>query len=183
MIDWKDEEPDIVIYEFTNFDFFKINIQKEQLESFIKNHYKIFFLKKEWETMWTYGQSSDKELGGLLVGYIFSYEENWIRIIDQIVVSDDYVHSTTHLILYPSLWQKTNQMLKESNPNSSKSIIGWFHTHPNFSPFFSLQDKKTQENFFRESYSIGIVLDPFSKNYCVYETKDSILYHKPIIII
>lgn len=182
MIEWKDEQPDLKIFEFSNFDFFEIPISKEFVEEKVQKENWIFFEKKEWDRMWEFGRSSYKEMGGLLLGYVIKYQDQYIKMIDQIIESDNYYHTTTYLVLYPELWQNANRYIIDHEGNIRKHIIGWFHTHPNFTPFFSEVDKKTQEHFFNFPFSVGIVIDPFSNQYSVYEGKDSKLYDKKIVI-
>lgn len=183
MIEWKEQKSDISISEWDSFDVSKLAITKDKMESFIQKGFRIFFLKEEWDRMFAYGRTSENELGGLLLGYVFFYKQNYIRILDQMIWNEDYIHSTSHLILYPSLWQKANQYLFDPHGNLIKLIVGWFHTHPKFLPVFSSVDRKTHQSFFDFPFSIGIVFDPFSKEYAIYETKDSLLYTKPIIFI
>ncbi len=182
MIEWKEEQSDVDILDFDSFDFIKYKFNKNIILPYLENDFRIFCVEKEWHHMWEYGATSENELGGLLLGNVFLYKKKYIRVIDQILYNQDYHHSKTHLILNSSLWQNANQFLFDSQGKQIKTVLGWFHTHPNFLPFFSTTDRKTQE-IFDFPFSIGIVFNPISKTYTIYEKKESILYEKSIILI
>lgn len=182
MINWKDETSDINVISWDKFPFEQLKIDKNKFYDYIHQGKCIFFKKSTWAYMWEYGKSSTNEMGGLLLGYVYKRNEDYIWYVDDVVVHDDYEHSSFHLILYPSLWQKANSKILNEQFLPEKFITGWFHTHPNFQPFFSSTDKKTHEHFFHFDYSLGIVLDPFSNQFKVYTGSICELYKNTILI-
>ncbi|GIX41176.1 MAG: hypothetical protein KatS3mg129_0909 [Leptospiraceae bacterium] len=183
MIEWKEEEPDIKVLPWDKFPFDKLKIKTEQFYQYIKDYNYIFFKKEAWENMWNHGKSSYNEVGGLFIGYVYQYNNDFIWYIESIVYNNDLIHSTTHLILFPSLWQKANSLILDNNGNPEKFIIGWYHTHPNFTPFFSITDQNTHKHFFNFDYSLGLVFDPFSERFTIYKGKEMELYKDKIKII
>lgn len=182
MIDWKNEKPEIEVLSWENFPYEQLNIPLDELYGYL-NRGKIFFKPQIWDFIWEYGRSSMNELGGLLLGYVYERNSNYLWYVDDIVVNDDYEHSSFHLILYSSLWQKANDKILNKNFIPEKFILGWFHTHPNFKPFFSSIDKKTHQHFFSYDYSLGIVIDPFSKEMATYLGSSLKVYSEEIFIV
>jgi proteasome lid subunit RPN8/RPN11 len=41
-------------------------------------------------------------------------------------------------------------------------IVGWYHSHPGLTAFFSPIDRQTQRAFFHHEYSLGWVIDPLA---------------------
>jgi len=44
--------------------------------------------------------------------------------------------------------------------HSEDVLLGWFHTHPGHTPFFSETDLATHQAFFKADYHVAIVTDP-----------------------
>ena len=44
--------------------------------------------------------------------------------------------------------------------NYDYQIIGWYHSHPNYSSYMSPTDIKTQKRMFNHPYQCAIVIDP-----------------------
>jgi proteasome lid subunit RPN8/RPN11 len=115
---------------------------------------------------------SSTEQGGLLLGAVWASrskpsEVARIEILEAIPspVSDSTEYS---LRMGAEVWQEANSRLvqlgQQNHPaGSALRVIGWFHSHPNLGAFFSSTDRATQAAFFNHPYSVGWVIDPFSK--------------------
>jgi len=182
MINWKDEEPDIRVLNWNEFPWDNLKINKNEFMDLLNKRNYIFFNKNAWNSIWEHGKSSKSEVGGLLIGLVFKYNENYLWYIEETIYNQDISNSISHLIMYPSLWQEANQKILNKEGYPEKFILGWYHTHPNFTPFFSLTDQNTHKNFFNYEYSIGMVLDPFSERFIIYIGKD-IKEYKDLIAI
>lgn len=53
------------------------------------------------------------------------------------------------------VWQLANSRAKDG-----EFVVGWYHGHPNLGAFFSGTDRNAQKSFFRNAYSLGLVIDP-----------------------
>ena len=49
---------------------------------------------------------------------------------------------------------------KQAVPQNSLSIVGWYHSHPNYGVFLSATDRETQRVWFAQAWQIALVLDP-----------------------
>ena len=118
-------------------------------------------------------QTQQTELGGLLLGSIFSRSglTDGISIISILnsIPSDQYEATGASLVMSPSVWQKAS--LETSN---DKFVVGWYHSHPNLGAFFSGTDRTTQDRFFSNPYSIGLVVDPIRNEAAWFRGKDSV---------
>jgi proteasome lid subunit RPN8/RPN11 len=105
-----------------------------------------------------HAKSQGVELGGLLVGHIFSdvASDGTAAIeICEAVPSQQFDSTAVSLSMGPQVWQEAAEFRK-----NDLHVVGWYHTHPNLGAFFSSTDRTTQRGFFRESYSLGFVYDP-----------------------
>lgn len=106
-------------------------------------------------------QSSDKELGGLLLGKAYSlpYTPNhgyrFISFITDSIPSLKFKNSAVSLAMDTEIWGRTTNYL-----DIGKIVIGWYHSHPNMGAFFSHTDQLTQKASFNNDYSLGVVIDP-----------------------
>ena len=118
-------------------------------------------------------QTQQTELGGLLLGSVFSRSglTDGISIISILnsIPSDQYEATGASLVMSPSVWQKAS--LETSN---DKFVVGWYHSHPNLGAFFSGTDRTTQDRFFSNPYSIGLVVDPIRNEAAWFRGKDSV---------
>jgi len=94
------------------------------------------------------------EVGGFLVGYL---EGNTAHVTN-VFPAKHSVGASTQLTFTHDSWNAIYQQL-EKEPEGT-SLIGWFHSHPNFGVFLSDHDKFIQSNFFKQDGQITIVVDP-----------------------
>ena len=94
------------------------------------------------------------EVGGFLVGYL----EGETAHVTNVFPAKHSVGGPTQLTFTHDSWNAIYEQL-EKEPEGS-SLIGWFHSHPNFGVFLSDHDKFIQANFFKQDGQITIVVDP-----------------------
>ena len=94
------------------------------------------------------------EVGGFLVGYL----EGDTAHVTNVFPAKHSVGASTQLTFTHDSWNAIYEQL-EKEPEGS-SLIGWFHSHPNFGVFLSDHDKFIQANFFKQDGQITVVVDP-----------------------
>lgn len=118
----------------------------------------VFLAPATRERVIQHARSEDVELGGLLVGAVFGRrpDDSPIAIdICEAVPSENFESTSVSLSMGSDVWQKA-----ASYRDRGLCVVGWYHTHPNLGAFFSGTDRSTQRGFFREPYSLGLVVDP-----------------------
>jgi proteasome lid subunit RPN8/RPN11 len=94
------------------------------------------------------------EVGGFLVGYL----DGDTAHVTNVFPAKHAVGAATQLTFNHDSWNAIYEQL-ETEPEGS-SLIGWFHSHPNFGVFLSEHDQFIQTNFFKQDGQITIVVDP-----------------------
>jgi hypothetical protein len=109
----------------------------------------------------THLKSRQTELGGILIGRAFSSDNRLGRIYGKhVILLEDFVPSEKFESTGVSLAMGTEVWNRVSERLGDRMVIGWYHSHPNLGAFFSGTDRRTQRHFFREAYSVGLVIDP-----------------------
>ncbi len=176
---WKEETSDVVIFPIDEFPWENNpHLDQNQFDSHLKKNSIVIFSKDCWNNVWKFGQGSDKEVGGLLIGNLWNKNSNYLYYICDFTFSEKMESSYFYLIMKQDLWSKANQIIE----GTSLLIAGWFHTHPNMGAFYSQTDRKTQKNFFNFDYSLGLVFDPYREDYKIYISPESNLYSGEIYI-
>jgi proteasome lid subunit RPN8/RPN11/cell division protein FtsB len=107
--------------------------------------------------------SSDKtkELGGVLLGDIFSDDSNNnFIVIDEVIIARYTEANVTRLTFTHKTWEDINKKIDEEYPD--KRVLGWFHSHPGHTVFLSSYDKFIHENFFNKDFMVAYVFDPIN---------------------
>lgn len=122
--------------------------------------------------------TSDKELGGLILGRVFRYHAPLTRVVILTKAVPSRMLSNTHTSL-----EMGNEVWNDANRSTQQGelIVGWYHSHPNLGAFFSSTDKHTQHAIFHHDYSVGLVIDPFREERKVFVGIDSQEYGGPIL--
>ncbi len=109
------------------------------------------------------------EQGGLLIGRAWanplpSKDTQVARVeILEAIASLNSDATEYSLKMSADVWDAANRRIAElAEPHLR--IVGWFHSHPNLGAFFSATDKATQAAFFNQPYSVGWVIDPFTRD-------------------
>jgi proteasome lid subunit RPN8/RPN11 len=104
--------------------------------------------------------ASRDELGGLLVGQAYAGADGTLQIIaaNHGVESRAFDSTGVSLRMETEVWNSARPLL-----DRGAAVVGWYHSHPDLGAFFSDTDRTTQRSFFRQVFSIGIVIDPIRK--------------------
>ncbi|MFM1951215.1 MAG: hypothetical protein RJA33_9 [Actinomycetota bacterium] len=92
------------------------------------------------------------EVGGFLVGHI----EGATARVTAVVRAKHSVGKSTQLTFTHDTWNALHSEMNELDG----TLIGWYHSHPNFGVFLSEHDQFIQQNFFKQEGNITIVIDP-----------------------
>lgn len=113
------------------------------------------------DSIYSYLAERSVEMGGLLIGTVYSFADD----VDKFVISiSDHARSVEYdstgvsLRMDTPVWE--NARLKS---HGGRSVIGWYHSHPNLGAFFSGTDRRTQRAFFNHPHCVGLVIDPIRR--------------------
>ena len=103
-------------------------------------------------------RAHDVEQGGLLVGQAFADPRDGsvahVRVLR--CAAAQAAHGTAFSLRMESgVWLAAQSLLAPG-----ELIVGWYHSHPGLTAFFSDTDRQTQRAFFNHPYSVGWVIDP-----------------------
>jgi proteasome lid subunit RPN8/RPN11 len=123
---------------------------------------RVFFKPEVHDALWTHGAlDTTVEICGVLVGSWHRDEAGpFVKVVESIrgegaetrFAEVTFTHQT---------WAKINA---EMDTKFSKfSIVGWYHTHPDFGIFLSDRDRFIHEHFFSGPGQIAHVIDPIRK--------------------
>lgn len=121
-----------------------------------------FPLAKQAIFEWAEQSLSDEppvEVGGFLLGqYARSGGGKYQLVIKHFVAAEEVsFQSANRLRLGPAALLTLDDALQAQ---SEDVLLGWFHTHPGHTPFFSEIDLATHQAFFKADYLVAMVTDP-----------------------
>jgi proteasome lid subunit RPN8/RPN11 len=161
-----------------NLDAPSMAISHEELESIAKDNYEcppdlftrrshdapaILVVVQAWTRILNHIDMSLTEQGGLLIGYAAVSAERsrpTTLLIARSIPAVALSSSSVSLSIAPETWATAQREAASLNAGRYAHVIGWYHSHPNLGAFFSGTDRHTQRSFFRQDYSLGIVIDP-----------------------
>lgn len=97
---------------------------------------------------------TEVEVGGFLVGIVGENE----TLVSNVFPAEHSVGASTQLTFTHESWNTLYEQLK--NEPEGTTLVGWYHSHPNFGVFLSEHDKFIQSNFFKQDGNVTIVVDP-----------------------
>ena len=102
-----------------------------------------------------YVDGRKKEVMGLMIGETFQHKGEVISVVKDVVSSDlDATEVNVKFDSFEKLFDQLDQLTYEYQ------IIGWYHSHPDYSSFMSPTDADTQERMFKHPYQYALVIDP-----------------------
>ncbi len=99
-----------------------------------------------------------REVGGILLGAFTDDEGRECTWVEDIVPALLAMGSSTSLTFTHETWAQIHSEV-DSRADGLR-IVGWYHTHPGFGPFYSAHDLFIHRNFFADPRHVGLVLDP-----------------------
>lgn len=126
-----------------------------------------FLLSDALAEMLVHGrEEQDHEVGGFLLGDWVADTHRQGAVAREIAPALLTESSRVHVTFTHETWTDINARL-ELYPAGTR-IVGWYHTHPGFGPFYSAHDRFIHEHFFADARHLGIVLDPCQQLLSVY---------------
>ena len=100
------------------------------------------------------------ELGGFLLGHAFQdngqlHLKMWSKR-PFLPMSDD--HGPVHFTFTADSWSECHRRKEEQYPDMN--IVGWYHTHPGLTVFYSSDDVVVHTAGFSLPWHVGFVVDP-----------------------
>jgi proteasome lid subunit RPN8/RPN11 len=104
------------------------------------------------------------EQGGILLGECYEYkDQSAVRVTGAVPVASD--ESTEFSVRFSaSAWAEIERELQERGAKK----VGWYHTHPGITAFFSETDRLSHSTFFNLPWHIGVVIDPVTHDVAIY---------------
>lgn len=106
------------------------------------------------------------EAGGVMLGGIYDHAGTLVVRITTAVAARDAVNSVASIQFTYDAWSQMEKERQRSAPD--EKLLGWYHTHPGFSAFFSDTDRFLHEHFFTQPWHIALVIDPIQGDYRFY---------------
>lgn len=172
---WREVEPDVRPRTITEF---LRNVDPVNAVDLICRSFRaplVLIAGKCRQRIRTHTLSSRNEMGGLLIGVVYSLPYStesgydFATFITDSVPSTRPCNSPVSLRMDVDIWNETR-----SHIGRGKIVVGWYHSHPGIGAFFSGTDRSTQRAFFGNHYSLGVVVDPYRDEWECYFGADSI---------
>jgi proteasome lid subunit RPN8/RPN11 len=124
--------------------------------------FRVFLRPETHEAIWKHASETPSvEICGVLVGkWAKDADGPFVHVSDSIrgeAAANKFAEVTfTH-----ETWAKINEQM--DSRFKELSIVGWYHSHPDFGVFLSDRDRFIQEHFFSGPGQIALVVDPVRK--------------------
>lgn len=133
-----------------------------------------FIMADALEEMLVHGrEEADHEVGGFLLGEFVASTTAKGALVREIAPALQTDASLVHVTFTHDTWADINARL-DDHPDHPR-IVGWYHTHPGFGPFYSAYDRFLHENFFNNPLHVGVVMDPRQGALSLYGWQDGSL--------
>jgi proteasome lid subunit RPN8/RPN11 len=106
------------------------------------------------------------EAGGVMLGGIYEHDGGLVVRITTAVAAREAVNSVASIQFTYDAWSQMEKERQQRAP--AEKLVGWYHTHPGFSAFFSSTDHFMHENFFTQPWHIALVIDPINSEHRFY---------------
>jgi len=108
------------------------------------------------------GSDLQNEVGGWLAGktYLDNTSGKPFIVINTVLPAEFTVQGSAFLTFTQESQVNLHATMNDQYPDLM--LLGWFHTHPKMGVFFSEWDRWLHENFFPETWQVGLVIEPFS---------------------
>jgi len=107
------------------------------------------------------GENLSVEIGGVLVGRWERDDDGPFAVVSEMIRCDSAASKTAEVTFTHDTWTAINNEM--DNQFTELSIVGWYHSHPDFGIFLSDRDAFIQEHFFSGSGQVAYVVDPVRK--------------------
>ena len=148
------------------------DLPREEFPGGRNEGFRVFFSPEVHAALWKHAaEDTSVEICGVLVGSWHRDERGpFVKIIESIrgegaearFAEVTFTHQT---------WAKINAEMDTKYTNLT--IVGWYHTHPDFGIFLSDRDRFIQEHFFYGPGQVAHVIDPIRKLEGVFVWRDA----------
>jgi proteasome lid subunit RPN8/RPN11 len=143
------------------------------------SHVKIVIKYSAYESFMKHSLSKNhSEVGGLLIGEVYKDENHYYVQIDESEPDYNGIGEPASYVFTNESWMNLVKCIENKYP--SKRIVGWYHSHPGYSAFFSPTDVKSHQTYFNQPWMIGLVIDPIKNEGIFYCTPPD--HNRPIKI-
>jgi proteasome lid subunit RPN8/RPN11 len=124
--------------------------------------FRIFFQPEVYERVWKHAaENVAVEICGVLVGKWARDADGPFALISEAIRGEAAASKFAEVTFTHETWNKINQEM--DTKFAELSIVGWYHSHPNFGVFLSDRDRFIQEHFFSGPGQLAYVVDPVRK--------------------
>src|SRR6516164_4855365 len=139
--------------------------------------FRIFFDPNVHAQVWKHStEDVSVEIGGVLVGKWARDAAGPFVHISESIRGEAATNKFAEVTFTHDTWAKINEQM--DSRFSHLSIVGWYHSHPDFGVFLSDRDRFIQENFFSGAGQIAYVVDPVRRTEGVFVWKEG----KPTLV-
>lgn len=110
------------------------------------------------EAVWNHLFEQRVEMGGLLIGGVHDLDDSgsgFVVSVEDFARGDEFDGTGVSLRLDAGVWEAAR-----AKSGGVRTVVGWYHSHPNLGVFFSGTDRRTQASFFNQPHCLGLVVDP-----------------------
>lgn len=112
--------------------------------------------------IWKHGtQDTTVEICGVLVGKLGRDASGPFLHVSASIRGEAAANKLAEVTFTHETWNKINQEM--DTKYADRSIVGWYHTHPNFGIFLSERDQFICQHFFSGPGQVAHVVDPIRK--------------------
>lgn len=101
------------------------------------------------------------EIGGILVGHWEKDDAGPFVAVRNVICSELAASGEGELTFTHDAWADIHRVMDAEYADSS--IVGWYHTHPDFGIFLSERDQFIHQHFFGDPGQIAYVVDPIRR--------------------
>jgi proteasome lid subunit RPN8/RPN11 len=124
--------------------------------------FRVFFTPEVHRAIWNHAtEETAVEICGVLVGLWQRDEDGPFVAVSGSIRGEAAESKFAEVTFTHQTWAKINAEMDREF--ADRSIVGWYHTHPDFGIFLSDRDRFIQEHFFSGSGQIAHVIDPVRK--------------------
>ena len=118
---------------------------------------------------------TDVEIAGFLIGRVFHNKNQVFSWIDGFIEAKEAKYHSAHIVFTCNTWRFFEADLEEyqEKKNERAECLGWVHTHPGYSAFFSSRDRVMHSQIFNSSHHFGLVIDPLNYEAAIFQREFS----------
>lgn len=133
--------------------------------------FRIFLSPQVHDQVWKHGRETPSvEICGVLVGTWGQDAAGPFAVVTETIRGEGATTKFAEVTFTHETWAKINHEMDTRFANLS--IIGWYHTHPDFGVFLSDRDVFIHQHFFANPGQVAYVVDPVRKTEGIFVWRD-----------